>query len=188
MSRTPQREILSLLPRKRPWWALVILVMLTFGYYQALLKLALNQYLMVLIEHPELKAMNPEGRATSWSEYVPPKVENGYEFHEPWELFHHIPFHVLWVGKWILAFSIVGVFFSLDAWFLRVTGRWMLRGALLGVYGFVGFIMTIFLFLMPGQGGYDVASQLLMFLQSPLPSFMLVFVHWMQKRTHEGAL
>ncbi len=176
-------HVTSLLPLRRPWWAAVMVVMLVFGFYQELAKIQLNDYLTTLTDHPSLDAASPEDRALFWSSSVPPRIVNYYEIHVPWPVFHHLSRRQLMVLKWGLAVLIVAVFFSLDALFLHVAGAWSLRGALVGIYGFVGVVMALFGALAPGEGGYAVARELLGFLQSPLPSLMLVFVQWLQQRT-----
>jgi MFS superfamily sulfate permease-like transporter len=94
-------------------------------------------------------------------------------------------FTALRLLKWLLGAGILALFFTLDALFLRVTGNGDLRTALLGVYAFVGTLMLVIAALAPGSAGYDVARELLGFLQSPLPSFMLVFVRWMLARMQQ---
>lgn len=172
----------TLLPTKRPWWVLVIAAMLVFGFYQELAKININDYITTLESHPELIPLDPAGRAAYWSSSVQPRIVQYYEIHQPWSLFHRLDMRELWALKWGLAVGIVFVFFSMDALFLRVTGAWSLRGGLVGVYLFAGAVMLLFALFAPGAAGYDVARELLGFLQSPLPSFMLVFARWLYLR------
>lgn len=174
-----------LLPLRRPWWVLVIGAMLVFGFYQELAKLHLNDYLSTLADHPKLDDASPAERAAFWAQSVPPRIVNYYEITEPWPVFHHMSFTTLRLLKWLLGAGILALFFTLDALFLRVTGNGDLRTALLGVYAFVGTLMLVIAALAPGSAGYDVARELLGFLQSPLPSFMLVFVRWMLARMQQ---
>ncbi|MCH1575211.1 MAG: hypothetical protein L7S67_02985, partial [Flavobacteriales bacterium] len=77
-------------------------------------------------------------------------------------------------------------FFSLDALFLRaagVGGRWKL---LLMIYAASGFVVAVF-WVVDGRGGaeapgYNVAREVLGFLQSPMPSLMLVLLPWLRDR------
>lgn len=175
----------TLLPTKRPWWILVIAAMLVFGFYQELTKININDYITTLEAHPELIPLDPAGRAAYWNASVPPRIVQYYEIHRPWPLFHHLNMRQLWALKWGIAVGIILVFFSMDALFLRVAGAWALRGGLVGVYLFAGAVMLLFAAFAPGAAGYDVARELLGFLQSPLPSFMLVFARWLYLR-HKG--
>lgn len=161
---------------------LVIAAMLVFGFYQELAKININDYIATLEAHPELIPLDPDGRAAYWHASVPPRVVQYYEIHRPWSLFHHLDMRELWALKWGLAVAIVLVFFSMDALFLRAAGAWALRGGLVGVYLFAGGVMLLFTLFAPGAAGYDVARELLGFLQSPLPSFMLVFARWLFNR------
>ena len=44
------------------------------------------------------------------------------------------------------------------------------------MYAIAGTIMAAFLLLVPGKAGYSVAHEFLAFLQSPLPSLLIVLV------------
>ena len=57
-----------MLPRKRPFWLLVLAVMLVFGFYQEKAKIQLNHYTQVMEANPELEAMPSEMRAQWWHE------------------------------------------------------------------------------------------------------------------------
>jgi len=172
----------SLLPWRRPWWLGVIAAMLVFGFYQELVKINLNDYIVTLQQHPELASAGPTERAAFWAQEVPPRIIQYYEIHEPWTAFHEMSLQTLFALKWALAVLIVVIFFSLDALFLRTADAWALRGGLVGVYLMTGLMMLLFAAFAPGDGGYAVARELLGFLQSPLPSFMLVFARWAMGR------
>lgn len=168
---------------RKPWWLAVMATMLVVGFYQELAKIQLNDYLQTLAENPQLDAMTAEDRAQFWEASVAPRVVNYYEIHEPWPLFHHASLKTLRALKWALAVGIVALFFSLDALFLRVAAAWDLRGSLVVVYAMAGVVMALFAVMAPGEAGYAVARELLGFLQSPLPSFMLVFIRWLAARS-----
>jgi hypothetical protein len=176
-------QTIPLLPIRRPRWVLVIAAMLVFGFGQELTKIHLNDYIDTLEAHPELQPLSPAERAAYWAAAVPPRVVQYYEIHAPWPIFHTLDLATLWAIKWTLAVAILLVFFAMDAWFLRVTGAWSLRKGLVGVYVFVGAVMSLFAAFAPGEAGYAVARELLGFLQSPLPSFMLVFARWFFRRS-----
>jgi len=81
-------------------------------------------------------------------------------------------------------------FFALDALFLRAAGvgeRWKL---LMLIYAASGVVTALF-WLLDGQAGeteagYNVAREVLGFLQSPLPSLMLVLLPWLRERALAG--
>jgi hypothetical protein len=190
MNDAVRRSRQPLLPWRKPWWLLVVAAMILAGYGQTWGKSQLNCYMQALRENPQLNAMEPEQRALFWMKNTPRltvmKVDY-YENQNPWPLLHHASFKTLWIVKWTLALGIVVLFFSLDALFLKVADAWHLRAALATIYLIVCAMMGLFLSLAPGEfapgeGGYDVATELLGFLQSPLPSFMLVFVRWLHAR------
>ncbi len=171
-----------LLPLKRPWWALVIAVMLVSGFQVEQAKINLNDYLWTLETHPEWEAAGPAERAAIWAER-PARVVNHYEITEPWAVFHTMSLREIVALKWALGIGSVLLFFGLDALFLRAAGRWELRRALTGVYALVGVLVLGTAAL---DGGYDVARELLGFLQSPLPSFLLVFARWALEAVPRG--
>ena len=89
-------------------------------------------------------------------------------------------------AKWGLMVAIVPSFFVLDALFLRAVGvgdRWRI---LLLIYGVSGLVVAVFWFLDGRSGavdpGYNVAREVLGFLQSPMPSLMLVLLPWLRDR------
>ena len=89
-------------------------------------------------------------------------------------------------AKWGLMVAIVLSFFILDALFLRAVGvgdRWRI---LLLIYGASGLVVAVFWFLDGRAGavdpGYNVAREVLGFLQSPMPSLMLVLLPWLRDR------
>jgi len=177
MSTSPQ-----LLPLRRPWWLAVIAAMLVFGFYQELAKINLNDYIQTLETHPELQTLNPHERAAFWSNQIETRIVQYYEIHEPWSAFHNMDMTQLLALKWSMSVLIILVFFGMDALFLRASDAGSLRAGLLAIYLFVGLVMLLFASFAPGEGGYSVARELLGFLQSPLPSFMLVFMRWIYLR------
>ena len=94
------------------------------------------------------------------------------------------------MGSFTVGVAIVLCFFALDALFLRaagVAGRWKL---LLLIYGAAGLVTALFWFV-DGQAGaeeagYNVAREVLGFLQSPMPSLMLVLLPWLRERAMVG--
>ena len=93
-------------------------------------------------------------------------------------------------AKWGLMVAIVLGFFVLDALFLRAAGvgeRWRL---LMLIYAASGLVTAVF-WALDGQAGqseagYNVAREVLGFLQSPLPSLMLVLLPWLRNRALLG--
>ena len=92
--------------------------------------------------------------------------------------------------KWALSAGILLVFFGLDALFLRTTGHLDRWPWLVVMYGIAGTIMATFVLLVPGKSGYSVAHEFLAFLQSPLPSLLIVLVPSLfeRMRTTEGLM
>ena len=93
-------------------------------------------------------------------------------------------------AKWVLMAAIVLCFFSLDALFLRAAGvadRWK---ELLLIYVSAGLLTAGFWFVDgqagAGEAGYNVAREVLGFLQSPMPSLMLVLLPWLRERALAG--
>ena len=93
-------------------------------------------------------------------------------------------------AKWGLMVAIVLCFFALDTLFLQAAGvadRWKL---LLLIYGAAGLVTAVFWFVDGQSGaekaGYNVAREVLGFLQSPMPSLMLVLLPWLRDRAVMG--
>jgi hypothetical protein len=165
-----------ILPRRRPYWVLVLAGMLVFGFYQERVKIQLNHYVHVLQEHPEVAEMPPELREKWWDVNPQPKRIHYYIMESTWNGFHRYSLKELGRMKWALSLGILVVFFALDALFLRTTGHIERWPWLIIMYGIAGTIMAGFLVLVPGKAGYSVAHEFLAFLQSPLPSLLIVLV------------
>ena len=56
------------------------------------------------------------------------------------------------------------------------------------MYAIAGTIMAGFLMLVPGKAGYSVAHEFLAFLQSPLPSLLIVLVPSLFERMQSNGL
>ncbi len=165
-----------ILPRKRPLWLLVLGVMLFFGFHQERAKIQLNHYIDVMQKNPELQEMSEGSRATWWAAHPQPKRIHYYVMESTWGGFHrHSIGELIWM-KWALSAVILLVFFGLDALFLRTTGHFERWPWLIVMYGLAGAIMVVFIVLVPGKSGYSVAHEFLAFLQSPLPSLLIVLV------------
>ncbi|MDA1336081.1 MAG: hypothetical protein O2818_04250 [Bacteroidetes bacterium] len=165
-----------ILPWKRPYWLLVLGMMLVFGFYQERAKVQLNHYVEVLQENPELQKMPSELREKWWDINQPPKRIHYFVMTGTWNGFHHYSLIQLGRLKWALSIAILLVFFGLDALFLRSTGHLDRWPWLIIMYAIAGTIMLIFIGLVPGKSGYGVAHEFLSFLQSPLPSLLIVLV------------
>lgn len=165
-----------ILPRRRPFWLLVLVLMLVFGFYQEKAKIQLNHYIEVMKENPEMSAMSDEARAKWWESNPQPKRIHYYIMTSTWSGFHSFDLDELIWMKWMLSAGIVLIFFLLDGLFLKTTGHFHRWPWLLVIYFLAGAIMGAFMVLVPGRSGYGVAHEFLAFLQSPLPSLLIVLV------------
>jgi hypothetical protein len=113
-----------------------------------------------------------------------------YVTRDTFDVFHRMGPEDLTRLKWGLMVAIVLGFFVLDALFLRAAGvgeRWRL---LMLIYAASGLVTAVF-WALDGQAGqseagYNVAREVLGFLQSPLPSLMLVLLPWLRNRALLG--
>ena len=165
----------------RPWWMLVLLVMLGFGLLQEQSKIKVNHYLKVGDEAGFWED-EPSGRAAWWGVHAPVGRHNFYVSRETWSFFHGLSRGELVAFKWLLSGSILLVFFALDVLFLRTTGvghrvPWLVLIYLVTSVPMVGLALSS-----PGQPWYALARNMLGFLQSPLPSVMVLVVPWFLAR------
>lgn len=174
-----------ILPWKRPFWLLVLAAMLVFGFYQEKAKIQLNHYIEVMQQNPELSTMSNEVRAKWWDNHPQPKRIHYYVMEGTWSGFHSFAMDELILMKWVLSAGIVLIFFLLDGLFLKTTGHFKRWPWLLVIYALAFAIMGIFVILVPGKSGYSVAHEFLAFLQSPLPSLLIVLVPSLIERAQE---
>ena len=190
-----------MLPWKRPWWALVLAAMIGFGYVQEDTKVKLNHYMQVGDRYADFydyghedcewdRACMIEKRKSWWEGYAPLCRTNYAYTRDTFEVFHGWGRAEMMRAKWGLMVAIVLCFFALDALFLRAAGvanRWKL---LLLIYGAAGLVTAAFWFVDGQSGaeeaGYNVAREVLGFLQSPMPSLMLVLLPWLRERAMVG--
>ena len=165
-----------ILPWKRPLWIIVLIGMLVFGFYQELAKLHLNHYTDTLIRNPELGLLGAEDRAALWEQFYQPRKLQYYVIESTWKGFHSFSLNQLHVFKWVLSFGILLVFFVFDGLFLKTTGHFARWPWLVVIYGMSACVIAVFMLTLPGAVGYTVAHEFLVFLQSPLPSFLIVLV------------
>ena len=190
-----------LLPWKRPWWLLVLLAMIGFGYVQEDAKIKLNHYMKVGDRYSDFYdygheecnwevACMLEKRKEWWDGYAPFCRTSISYSRDTFEVFHRWGRVEMVRAKWGLMVAIVLGFFVLDALFLRAAGvgeRWRL---LMLIYAASGLVTAVF-WALDGQAGqseagYNVAREVLGFLQSPLPSLMLVLLPWLRNRALLG--
>ena len=165
-----------ILPRKRPLWLLILGHMLVIGFHQERAKIQLNHYMEVMRQNPVLQELPQDARAAWWEANPQPKRIHYYIMESTWDGFHRYSLRELGWMKWGLSSLILIVFFGLDALFLRTTGHIERWPWLIVMYGLAGAIMAVFIALIPGKSGYSVAHEFLAFLQSPLPSLLIVLV------------
>ena len=127
-----------------------------------------------------------EARKDWWDRFAPLSENNFYVTRDTFDVFHWWDAEDLLRAKWMLMVLILMGFFALDALFLRAAGvgdRWKL---LLMMYAASGGVVALF-WVLDGRGGaeapgYNVAREVLGFLQSPMPSLMLVLLPWLRDR------
>ena len=176
-----------ILPRRRPLWIVVLAGMLVFGFYQERAKVQLNHYIHVLQERPGVAEMSPELRE-KWFDVNPqPKRIHYYVMERTWNGVHRFSRPELARLIWALSIGILVVFFAFDALFLQTTGHFERWPWLIVMYAIAGAIMAVFLVLVPGKAGYSVAHEFLAFLQSPLPSLLIVLVPSLFERMYADA-
>jgi len=186
-----------MLPLRRPWWALVLVAMIGFGYVQEDTKVKLNHYMEVGDRYADFYDYGFEEcawdadcmkakRQEWWEGYAPLCRTNFAYSRDTFDVFHGWNGKEMLRAKWGLMVVIVLCFFVLDALFLRAAGvgdRWRI---LLVIYGAAGLVVAVFWLLDGRDGaedpGYNVAREVLGFLQSPMPSLMLVLLPWLRNR------
>jgi len=180
---------------------LVLVAMIGFGYVQEDTKVKLNHYMSVGDRYADFydygheecewdRACMIEKRKGWWDGYAPLCRTNVAFTRDTYEVFHGWGRAEMTRAKWGLMAVIVLCFFVLDALFLRaagVAGRWK---ELLFIYVSAGLLTAGFWFV-DGQAGseeagYNVAREVLGFLQSPMPSLMLVLLPWLRERALAG--
>ena len=179
------KQFPPMLPWKRPAWVLVLLAMLVFGFYQQFAKVHLNHYSQTLSMYPEMDAADADTRAAWWNELNHPRRVHYYILNGTWEEFHRMTIRELTVGKWLLSAGILLVFFLLDGLFLQTTGHIKRWPWLVVLYLLAGFVMLVFSLGIRGTIGYSVVHEFLSFLQSPLPSLIIVLVPTLFERMRE---
>jgi len=179
------------------------MLMVVFGYIQEDVKIKLNHYAQVGDHYLDFYSYQHlecdwepecmyESRKDWWDRFAPMSRTSFYVTRDTFDVFHRMGPGELKRLKWGLMVAIVLGFFVLDAMFLRAAGvgeRWKL---LMLIYGASGLVTAVF-WALDGQAGqneagYNVAREVLGFLQSPLPSLMLVLLPWLRNRALEGRL
>ena len=192
-----RRGAARLLPKGPPWWLAVIAAMVVFGYFQEDAKIKLNHYTKVGARFPDFYDYGHEKcnwdpdcmyetRKDWWDRFAPTSANNFYVTRDTFDVFHRWGPDELFMAKWVLMCVILLGFFLLDALLLRAMGvgdRWKM---LIAIYAASGLVVLAF-WVIDGQKGaeapgYNVAREVLGFLQSPMPSLMLVVVPWLRER------
>ena len=174
-----------LLSWTRPWWLVVLGVMLGFGLLQEQAKIKVNHYLRVGDEAKQDMSfwrMDESERAEWWSLNSPVGRHNFYVSQDTWPWFHGMDRFELVAFKWGLSAVILLVFFGFDVLFLRAMGVPERMPWLLLIYGACSLPMLGLAMSEPGRPWYALAREFLGFLQSPLPSLMVVAMPWMLAR------
>ena len=176
---SPQTQ--PLLNWRKPWWLVVLGAMLGFGLLQEQSKIKVNHYLRVG-DVQQFWDDDAPTRATWWDAHAPVGRHNFYVSRATWPLFHGLSRAQLVAFKWGLSAAILLLFFVLDVLFLRATGVPERVPWLVLIYVTAGIPMVGLGFSSSGEPWYALARDMLGFLQSPLPSVMVVLVPWFLAR------
>ena len=169
--------------------------MVVFGYVQEDVKIKLNHYMAVGERYSDFYTYKYEqcdwdaqcmyeARKDRWDRYALMSKTSFYVSRDTFDVFHHWRREEMLRAKWGLMVTIVLCFFALDALFLRAAGvgdRWKI---LMLIYAVSALVIVLF-WSLDGQSGsedpgYNVAREVLGFLQSPLPSLMLIVMPWLR--------
>ena len=160
---------------RRPWWLVVLGAMLGFGLLQEQSKIKVNHYLRVG-DAERFWEDDAETRTAWWEGHAPVGRHNFYVSRDTWPLFHGLTRTQLVAFKWGLSAAILLIFFALDVLFLRATHVGERVPWLVLIYATAGVPMVGLAFSSPGEAWYALARDMLGFLQSPLPSLMVVLI------------
>ena len=166
---------------RKPWWLVVLGLMLGFGLVQEQSKIKVNHYLQVG-DAEQFWDQDAQERESWWQASAPAGRQNFYVSRETWTVFHSFSRGQLVAFKWGLSGLILLVFFILDVLLLRATGVAERVPWLVVIYVTAGIPMLGLGFSSPGEAWYALARDMLGFLQSPLPSVMVVLVPWFLDR------
>ena len=166
---------------RMPWWVVVLVAMLGFGFLQEQAKIKVNHYLRVG-DAQQFWDNDALARTTWWDAHAPLGRHNFYVSRATWPLFHGLTRAQLLAFKWGLSAAILIIFFVLDVFFLRAAGVTERVPWLVMIYVTASIPMVGLGFSTPGEPWYALARDMLGFLQSPLPSVMVVLVPWFLQR------
>lgn len=174
-----------LFPPGFPWWALMVVFMIGTGYFQNWVRNQFYWYKQELAAHPEFIMLSEEERSQWWAEHrgVQPGRYNELDSDAAGVLDTWTRQEIVMLDN-ALMFVFMGIFFTLDALFLRVCGARKQLPFLTLIYFVVGGtlgVMMIVKTLHPTV--WDIDGGLLPFLMSPMPSFLLVLFPWMLRKS-----
>ena len=175
------RHVGPILSTGWPWWLPVLLAMLAFGLLQEQSKVKVNHYLNVGDEAGFWEDESTE-REAWWNGNAPVGRHKMYVSRQTWTFFHGLSRGELVAFKWILSGVILLIFFALDVLFLRTTGAKHRVPWLILIYFVVSVPMMGLVLSTPGAAWYALARDMLGFLQSPLPSVMVLTIPWFLDR------
>ena len=166
---------------RRPGWLVVLAAMLGFGLLQEQAKIKVNHYLKVG-DAVDFWSSDTPDRETWWIEHAPVGRHNFYVSRSTWPVFHGLDRGEVVAFKWGLSAAVLLVFFVLDVLLLRAAGVAERTPWLVGMYITASLPMLGFVVASPGESIYALARDMLGFLQSPLPSLLVVLVPWFLDR------
>ena len=165
--------------RRRPWWVALLVAMIWLGWKQDQMKVAINHYLST---GDQLGWWGAEPsaaqRAAQWEVVSPASFK--------WNWVHSASRQEMSALKWGFSAAVLLLFLLLDVAFLKswgVSHRWPL---LMSMYALSLIPMAGLAFSEEGAPWYTLGRACLGFLQSPLPSAMVVALPWFVKREKTG--
>lgn len=166
---------------RRPGWLVVLSAMLGFGLLQEQAKIKVNHYLKVG-DAADFWSLDTPDREAWWVGHAPAGRHNFYVSRSTWPIFHGLDRGEVVAFKWGLSAAVLLVFFALDVLLLRAAGVAERTPWLVGMYIAASLPMLGFVVASPGGSMYALARDMLGFLQSPLPSLLVVLVPWFLDR------
>lgn len=163
-------------PTKRsPWWTIVLLSMFGLGLVQEQAKIKINHYLAVATDS-NLWEKEASHRKEWWDSNAPEGRHNFYVSRDTWGWFHRLSQSEMVAFKWGFSAMVLLGFLVLDMLLLKAWGVPERVQWLFAMYVTTGFPMVGFALSSPGDAWYALARECLGFLQSPLPSLLVIFI------------
>lgn len=166
---------------------MIVFLMLATLFLQEIAKLNINFYLDTTAAYPSFFEQSPEIRKQQLDDYRERwPAFHQYAHHPQIGFLHHLSLSELKAAKWVLAGLLVVLHLILNLLFLRMisrkkTARFLIGVTLIALF-FSAFFFALDRFVTEGNASYNVARELLGFVQGPLPAVFLAFGSFIHKR------